>query len=134
MAAPKGNTNALKHGLYAKQFNEAQRLGLCRMAWDDFRHEEFMHRSVGAEIFRLLQVLLAKETPDIEQVIKLAASLAKNTLTTGCSARTHALLNRPDEEEVDPLWEALDIEPFDIIEPAQDRNKILTAPTSPPDK
>ena len=116
MGAPKGNTNALKHGLYAKQFNESQRLGLRKMAWDDFRHEEFAHRAVGACIFRLLQVLLAEETPDIDQVVKLANSLARNTESTGTSARTHALFNRPDTVIEDALSEALDNIPFDICE------------------
>lgn len=119
MPAPKGNTNALKHGLYARQFNETQRQGLRKMSWDDFRHEEFLHRSVGAEIFRLLQALLAKETPDIEDVIGLAASLAKNTAAVSASARTHALLNGRDMGITDALSEALDNVPFDLCKPAQ---------------
>jgi len=117
MTAPKGNTNPLKHGLYAQQFTENQRLGLRKMAWDDFRHEEFLHRSIGAELFKLLRALLAEEQPDLDLAIKLAGFLAKNTLTTVVSARTHALLNPPDDAEIDPLEEALDIEPFDIPEP-----------------
>ena len=116
MPAPKGNTNALKHGLYAKLFNENQRLGLKKMAWDDFRHEEFVHRSVGAGIFKLLQVLLAEKTPDIDQVVKLANSLSNNTASISTSARTHALLNRHDNEIADALSEALDNVPFDICE------------------
>ena len=116
MPAPKGNTNALKHGLYAKLFNENQRLGLKKMAWDDFRHEEFVHRSIGAGIFKLLQVLLAEKPPDIDQVVKLANSLSNNTASISTSARTHALLNRHDNEIADALSEALDNVPFDICE------------------
>jgi hypothetical protein len=110
----KGNTNALKHGLYAKQFNETQRLGLKRMDWDDFKHEEFAHRAIGAGIFRLLQVLLAQETPDIEQVIRLANALSNNTISTCTSARTHVLLNGQDDSLGDALSEALDNVPFDL--------------------
>jgi hypothetical protein len=116
MAAPKGNTNALKHGLYARQFTEAQRQGLKKMSWDDFRHEEFLHRSVGAEIFRLLRALLANEMPDIDQVIKMATLLSKNTITTACSARMYAQLNVQEPITKDALSEALDNVPFDICE------------------
>jgi len=117
MGAPKGNTNALKHGLYARQFNEDQRLGLRKMAWDDFRHEEFAHRSVGAGIFRLLQALLAQEMPDIEQVIKLADCLSRITISTGTAARTYSILSGEDKQMEDALEQALDNVPFDICEP-----------------
>ncbi len=109
----KGNTNALKHGLYAKQFNENQRQGLRRMKWDDFRHEEFLHRAIGEGIFKILQALLAKKTPDIDQVVKMVNALSINTTTTSTSARTHAMLNGRDEELGDALSEALDNVPFD---------------------
>jgi len=115
MAAPKGNTNALKHGLYAKQFNERQRSSLKRMAWDDFRHEEFAHRTVGERIFGLLQELLAQENPDLEAVGKLMNALASNTASINVSARTHAILNGKDEQIQDALSEALGNVPFDEV-------------------
>ena len=111
-SAPKGNTNALKHGLYARHFNEAQRSGLKRMEWDDFRHEEFLQRVIAEGIFRLLNDLLAGRTPDIDQVVKLANSLARCTVAAGTHARTHANLNGVDEPLGDALSEALEDVPF----------------------
>ena len=116
MAAPKSNTNALKHGLYAKQFNQEQVAGLKKMAWDDFRHEEFAHRAIGQSIFKLLNALLSGQTIDIDQVVKLVNSLCNNTIATATCARTYALLNREDESDEDPLSQALDDVPFDIID------------------
>ncbi len=106
--AKTGNTNALKHGLYAKQFNEDQRKGLKRMDWNDFRHEELAHRCAGARIFALLQAALAKEPPDIDQIVQLVFALSKNTITTSTSVRTHAILNGQDEQLEDAFSEALD--------------------------
>ncbi len=42
MGAPKGNTNALKHGLYAKHYTPAERAELRRMLPDDLQHEMYM--------------------------------------------------------------------------------------------
>ncbi|MGA2490609.1 MAG: hypothetical protein ABSF99_10580 [Anaerolineales bacterium] len=111
MPAPKGNTNALKHGLYAKQFNEDQRAGLRKMDWNDFRHEEFAHRAIGEAIFILLHDIITGFQPDIELVVKLVNSLAINTTATCTCARTHALLNGEEPESDDPLSIALDMVP-----------------------
>jgi hypothetical protein len=113
MPAPKGNTNALRHGLYARHFNEDQRTGLRRMAWDDFRHEEFAHRAVGAAIFKLLNALLSRGEVDVDQVSKLCNALMLNTSATNTSARTHAILNGQDEQIGDALSQALEDVPFD---------------------
>jgi hypothetical protein len=113
MPAPKGNTNALKHGLYAKRFNETQRLGLRHMAWDDLRHEEFMLRVAADEIYKLLMESLSTIPIDIDHVTNLANSLAICTTATGSHARTHALLNGKERQIIDALSEALSlIDPF----------------------
>src|SRR5512137_2710286 len=110
--APKGNTNALKHGLYARHFNEAQRSGLKRMEWNDFRHEEFLHRVIAEGFFKLLNELLSGVTPDINLIVKLANSLARCTVAAGTHARTHANLNGLDDPLGDALSEALEDVPF----------------------
>ena len=110
--APRGNTNALKHGLYARQFNQEQQDGLRRMAWNDFRHEEFAHRAVGARIFKLLNDLLGTNKVDTSDLLKLVSSLQINTAATNTSARTHALLNGDDGQIGDALSQALDDVPF----------------------
>jgi hypothetical protein len=112
--APKGNTNALKHGLYARHFLDDQRTGLKRMEWDDFRHEEFLHRVIAEGIFEILNDLLTGYKPDIDQVIKLANSLAICTLAAGTHARTHACLNGSAVPLDEAFSGALDDVPFDL--------------------
>jgi uncharacterized protein YjcR len=45
--APKGNTNALKHGLYAKQYSPEEQKELRRMSFDDLQHEINAMRKVA---------------------------------------------------------------------------------------
>jgi hypothetical protein len=114
MPAPKSNTNALKHGLYAKQFNEDQRKGLRRMAWDDQRHEEFAARVHGSEILRLIIIELSAPVIDIDKIVKLSSSLNNALIASGTSARTHAGLNGEDPNINDALSEALgNFHPFE---------------------
>jgi len=112
--APKGNTNALKWGLYAQHFNDEQRKGLKRMHWRDERHEIFMHRTIGEDLFIHLQSLLSMPVVDLDQVVKIVNILANNTTTIGTSSRTHAILNGEDPQMGDALSEALgDFNPFE---------------------
>jgi hypothetical protein len=105
--APKGNTNALKHGLYARFFTDNQRAGLRRMHWADHRHEVNAMRAHGADIYKLLQDLLSRQL-NVDQFVKLSNSLATAVTATGTAARTHAGLNGEDVQLGDALSEALD--------------------------
>lgn len=108
--APRGNTNALKHGLYAKHFNDEQRGGLKKMAWDDQTHEINLHRTIGEAIYELFLNQLSLPAPDIDKITKLANSLYLNTSSISTSAKTHAILNG-EEALGDALSEALDMVP-----------------------
>jgi len=116
MPAPKGNTNSLKHGLYAKQFNEDQRAGLKRMQWDDYRHEIFVSRVAGAGVFKKLQSILSSPEVDLDQLVKAVNLLAVAFIAAGTSARTHANLNDSEEAFGDALSLALGDVPFDLVE------------------
>ena len=108
--APRGNTNALKHGLYAKHFTEQQRDGLKKMDWRDHRHEINLHRTIEENLFIQLQALFSQPVVDLDKVSKLVNSLYLNTSSISTSAKTHALLNG-DEALGDALSEALAMVP-----------------------
>lgn len=112
----RGNTNALKHGLYAKQFNETQQTGLKKMAWDDQRHEINVARVAGSEVYKELQKVLSTYPIDLDQVVSLTYALMAAILATGTAARTHSLLNGVDEAVGDALSEALGNVPFDLVD------------------
>ena len=59
MGAPKGNTNALKHGLYAKHFSPEEQTRLRKMSPEDYRHEIAMMRLAVSNLFQI-QVQLHK--------------------------------------------------------------------------
>jgi hypothetical protein len=112
MPAPKGNTNALKHGLYAKQFNDDERAGLKKMHLDDHRHEVNALRTVGAELYRLFKIQLSLPVVDVSKAVALSNAIEMVAVATGTSARTHNLLNGTDEPVGDALSEALGNVPF----------------------
>jgi hypothetical protein len=113
MPAPKSTTNALKQGLYARQFNDDQRQGLKKMAWDDFRHEEFAARTHAADLFNLLQSALRLPVVSVDHVTRLSACFVAAINAVATSASMHAHLNGQAEKPFDPLSEALDNVPFD---------------------
>ena len=115
MGAPKGNTNALKHGLYAKHFTPEQQARLRRMSTEDYRHEIHMMRLASDNLFdiqiRMYQLVdEAMRTGKPIDVIGLAQisnslSLAMTALNT--TARTHALFNGTDTSLNDDFEDAL---------------------------
>lgn len=110
MAGKTGNTNALKHGLYAKRFTDAEKIDLGKMPPDDLRQEIAMLRVVTDRIFELLtadptQTEGKPISPD--DVVKLTNSLTTAVSTIGASIRTHAILNGSYNPLNDALLEAL---------------------------
>lgn len=113
MPGSKGNTNALKHGLYAKQFRDDQRASLRKMAWDDHRHELNMFRTVAADVYRLLRSSLDSSSPNLDRLSTLVTDLSIAAARVDASARTHGLLNGTIESYTDALELALEMVPFD---------------------
>ena len=116
MGAPKGNTNALKHGLYAKRYSLEETAGLRNMPPEDYQHEIFMMRVVVKNIFEihtelvaLVEKLLASGQPaEVEGLTKITNSLSLAMTALNTTARTYALFNGTDTALIDPLDEALD--------------------------
>jgi uncharacterized protein YjcR len=108
MAAPTGNANALKHGLYARHLSKAERTNLKWMDAQDLEHEITLLRAVTDRILRLLE-----QTEDAETKIKLLNALNNTIATINTSARTHALLNGSYNPLDDALTEALaNLDPY----------------------
>jgi uncharacterized protein YjcR len=116
MGAPKGNTNALKHGLYAKHFSEEEINSLRRMEPEDLRHEIHMMRVAVNNVFKV-QVRLRKlldeaekkgELYDPDRMAKVTNSLAQAMTALNTTLRTHALFQGKDATVTDALDEALD--------------------------
>ena len=115
MGAPKGNTNALKHGLYAKHFSEEDRVWLRVMAPGDLRHEMYMIRLATNGVFKIQQRILARlasepgssNSEDEAALARMTNSLALALTALNTTARTYALFSGTDTTLNDPLDEAL---------------------------
>jgi len=71
MAAPKGNTNALKHGLYSKHYSAEERKELKQMPWDDLSFEIMAARSKAEKAQALVKTELSMSQPDTDKIIAL---------------------------------------------------------------
>jgi hypothetical protein len=115
MGAPKGNANALKHGLYARHISPADRAGLRNMPPGDYQDEIYMMRVVIKNLFELhhelyqsLQSLDASERyAEIEALAKITNSLSLAITALNTTARTHALLTGTDASVNDAFEQAL---------------------------
>ena len=116
MGAPKGNTNALKHGLYAKHFTVEEQGYLRRMAPNDYRPEIHMMRKAVKNVFEIqvrIHALLdsmpsSNDPKDVEALARITNSLALAITALNTTARTQALFSGTDSGLNDPLDEALD--------------------------
>jgi hypothetical protein len=120
MGAPKGNTNALKHGLYAKHFSPEEQAGLRKMPPEDYRHEIYMMRVAVKNVFEIHAnlhkymetVQNSARHEDIEELSKITNSLALAVTALGTMARTHALFSGTDTELEDAFDQALNSLPI----------------------
>ena len=124
MGAPKGNSNALKHGLYAKHFNPEEVTELRRMSPDDYRHEIALMRVAVRNVFNIQKSLYEKmagmqgdeKTKIVEELAKITNSLATAVTALSTLGRTHAWLSGNDEEANDAFQEALNSLPIFLDE------------------
>jgi len=115
MGAPKGNTNALKHGLYARHFSPEEQAWLRKMSPQDLRHELYMVRKVVDSVYVVQQRICARldSTPgssdpeDEDRLARLTNSLAIALTALNTTARTCALFSGVDPTLDDPLDDAL---------------------------
>ena len=115
MGAPKGNTNALKHGLYARHFTPEEQAWLRKMSPQDLRHELYMVRKAVDGVYIVQQRILARidATPassdpeDEDRLARVTNSLAIAVTALNNTARTCALFSGADATLNDPLDDAL---------------------------
>jgi hypothetical protein len=115
MGAPKGNTNALKHGLYAKRYSPEEIAALRKMSPEDLGHEFYMVRVAVKNIFEIHQRIHAMvdnrpgsvPPEELEALAKITNSLAQVLTALNTTARTYALFRGTDKTLNDPLDEAL---------------------------
>lgn len=107
MAAKPGNTNALKHGLYARNFTKDQRADLGKMPFNDLRQEIAALRVIVAQVMTVTQEAAPAPDADAETkaaYAKLVSSFATAITQLGQLARTQAILSGDDS----PLNRAID--------------------------
>ena len=101
------HSHALRHGLYARHFNAAQRASLRRMDPADISYELAANRLVSA---RVLDEIMAVED-DAGTLAKLATAWRAVVSVSATLARTYALLtgkSGPLDEAIDDFLSAVD--------------------------
>lgn len=116
MAAPRGNTNALRHGLYARSYTKEQISDLGKMPFNDIRQEIAALRVVISKALLVLDAAEpatainadgAEKPSGADERIAYAKLLASTTTAItqlAQLARTQAILSGDDS----PLNRALD--------------------------
>ena len=116
MGAQKGNTNALKHGLYAKRYSPEETAGIRKMQPEDYRHEIYLMRVTIKNLFaihaKLYQKAESGENTAVDGLAKITNSLSLAITALNTTARTYALFNGADSSLNDPLDEVLDSLPI----------------------
>jgi hypothetical protein len=102
--APKGNTNALKHGLYAKHFTPAEREHLGKMSPMDSIHEVHLLRLTLEKVLSMIE-----SCEDEDRLIKLYNTLYQGTQRLMTAMRTNSLLLGDNQEILTSFWEAVEI-------------------------
>ena len=109
--APKGNTNALKHGLYAKHYTPEQRNELRRMAYNDLRHEINAARVIAADILQIHYRLMSGEPFDLDQLTKNVSSFFHAIDKVSLCAIRYSILTGTNANLNDSLADALSLLP-----------------------
>jgi len=110
MPAKHGNTNALKHGLYAKSFTPQEKKDLAKMPLDNLSQEIALLRAVIARAWKVLEASTPGSEADSEAYATYARTLASFTVAItqlGQLTRTHAILTGSYTPIDDALAEAL---------------------------
>jgi hypothetical protein len=103
MASKKNNTNALKHGLYARHYTKEERLWLEQMPPLESLHEIHMLRSTLDRILSMIETC-----DDDERKIKLLNALFVGSQRLANAMRTQTLLVGNNKELLTSFWEAVE--------------------------
>ena len=120
--APKGNTNALKHGLYAKHYTPEQRKDLKHMSPEDLTHEINLLRSIAADLYAVHIMLKAFGSQlDIDKYDSNANSIVNAADKVGSLAVRLSTLSGTNASINDEFYAALDelpaYDPYDDTDP-----------------
>ena len=107
MAAPAGNKNALKHGLYAKHYKPEEVKELRRMEADNLLYELMAARSKADKCYGLAEAEIDKPEKDVSKIVALLGSWDAALLTVGNLAGRIADLTGENVTLQDSLMEAL---------------------------
>ncbi|MGA2489997.1 MAG: hypothetical protein ABSF99_07385 [Anaerolineales bacterium] len=107
MPAPKGNTNALKHGLYAKHYTPEQRKELKYMSYEDLRHEINVTRVAASRIFELQVQILNRNPVDTDELAKNVNALCNAVDKISSCAVRYSILVGDNATINDSFAEAL---------------------------
>ena len=102
--APRGNKNALKHGLYAKHYIPQSRHDLEGMPPLESLPEIYMLRAQLDDLLTLIS-----NCEDEDRRIKLYNALFTGAHRLTAAMRTHTLLVGKDQELLNTFWEAVDL-------------------------
>jgi len=119
--APKGNCNALKHGLYAKHYTPEQKEELRQMEHGDLRHEINVARMILSDIVKIHKQIMAGKQVDIEKLTKLDNSACNAIDKVSLCATRYAILNGENVNLNDSLTEALEGLPLHEEDPRDEQ-------------
>jgi hypothetical protein len=107
MAAPKGNHNALKHGLYAKHFTLDETDNIRRMDWKNLLFEIAGCRSMAEKAMALAYRLMDQPDPDTDKVVALLNAWNASVRSIALLALRYSTLTGENKAFNDSLAEAL---------------------------
>ena len=105
--APKGNANAIKHGLYAKHYKPAEKAELRQMAWNDLLYEILGSRSIAEKAMDLANREMAVPAPDVAKVVALINAWTSAVTSISLAAARYGVLTGENAGLNDSLTEAL---------------------------
>jgi hypothetical protein len=119
MPAPRGNKNALKHGLYARHFTPEQSQDLGKMTWNNLLFEIAASRSMAEKAMSLADRHMCQPDPDSDKVVALIHAWNASVTSIGLLAMRYSLLTGKNAALNDSLAEALSGLP--LYEPDPDK-------------
>jgi hypothetical protein len=100
----KGNTNALKHGLYASHYTPAERHNLELMPPMESIHEVHLLRLTLEKILSMIE-----SCDDPDRLIKLYNTLYLGSQRLMTAMRTNNILVGDNQEVLTSFWEAVEL-------------------------
>ncbi len=108
MAAPKGNHNALKHGLYATHFSPQTLARIRQMSPLDLQQEISLMRVAVKNLFELHNRLFTEGPKDPEEFRKITNSLSLAVATLTTAVRANVLFQAQNSSQNNSISSAME--------------------------